>query len=297
MKAQFLTPVVTIFKKDGTLDLEGNKKVYDHLIQGGVSGLVIMGSTGEFFSMTMEAQMQLIDLAADYVKGRTRIFIGISRMIADEAIELANYAYGKGLREVMVVSPYYFKFSQEALEAFFDLVANSTPADIFLYNFPERTVHDISPDLVLRLARKHKNIKGVKDTVTQMSHTSAIIRTVTPEFPDFEVFSGYDDNLVHNVMSGGAGVIGGLSNLIPEKCAEWVKAVERNDAFRMAEMQKYIDRAMALYEVAHPFIPTVKRAMRIAGLEISDTCCAPMLPLNDAQEQQLHDLMKSLGIL
>ena len=297
MKAQYLTPVVTVLKEDGTPDLEGNKRVYDHLIKGGVSGLVIMGSTGEFFSMTMEDQKQLIDLAADYVKGRTRIFIGVSRMIAREAIELANYAYQKGLHEVMVVSPYYFKFTQEGLESFFDLIASNTPADIFLYNFPERTVHDISPELVLRLARKHKNIRGIKDTVTEMSHTSAIIRTVMPEFPDFEVFSGYDDDLVHNVMSGGAGVVGGLSNLIPEKCAEWVKTIENNDVAGMAKMQKYINRAMALYDVASPFIPTVKRAMRIAGLDISDACSAPMLPLNEVQERHLCAVMKSLDLL
>ena len=125
MKAQYLTPGGNCLEKeDGTPDLEGNKRVYDHPIKGGVSGLVIMGSTGEFFSMTMEDQKQLIDLAADYVKGRTRIFIGVSRMIAREAIELANYFYQKGLHEVMVVSPYYFKFTQEGLESFFDLIAS-----------------------------------------------------------------------------------------------------------------------------------------------------------------------------
>ena len=62
MKAEFLTPVVTIFDEEGNLDKEGNKKVYDHLIDGGVDGLVIMGSTGEFFNMSMDMQKELIDL-------------------------------------------------------------------------------------------------------------------------------------------------------------------------------------------------------------------------------------------
>lgn len=296
-KAQFLTPVVTVFKKDGTLDLEGNKKVYDRLIAGGVDGLVIMGSTGEFFSMTLETQKQLIDLAADYVKGRTRVFIGVSRMIVQEVIELANYCCGRGLSEVMVVSPYYFKLTEEALEAFFGQIAQATPAKIFLYNFPDRTCHDLTPGLVLRLARKYNNIVGIKDTVTEMSHTSAILRTVKPEFPDFEVFSGYDDNLVHNLMSGGAGVIGGLSNLIPEQCAAWARAVEQRDTAKMAELQQYINQAMALYDIASPFIPTVKRGLRHAGLPIDDVCTAPFLPLTEAQDEQLRQLLKKLGVL
>lgn len=296
MKAQYLTPVVTIFNQDGSVDVEGNKKVYEFLIEGGVDGLVIMGSTGEFFAMTMEQQKQVIDIAAEY-KDRTRVLIGVSRMVIGEVAELADYAYAKGLKEVMVVSPYYFKFTEEALEAYYDQVASSVRSDIILYNFPDRTAHDLTPELVLRLAGKHKNIIGIKDTVAEMGHTSAILRTVLPEFPDFQVYSGFDDNLIHNVMSGGCGCIGGLSNLMPQKCAAWTKAINDGDLAKMAEGQRFINDAMALYDISVPFIPTVKRAMRIAGLDISETCTAPMLPLNDAQEKTLRALMEKLSIL
>lgn len=296
MKAQYLTPVVTIFNQDGSVDVEGNKKVYEFLIEGGVDGLVIMGSTGEFFAMTMEQQKQVIDIAAEY-KDRTRVLIGVSRMVIGEVAELADYAYAKGLKEVMVVSPYYFKFTEEALEAYYDQVASSVKSDMILYNFPDRTAHDLTPELVLRLAGKHKNIIGIKDTVAEMGHTSAILRTVLPEFPDFQVYSGFDDNLIHNVMSGGCGCIGGLSNLMPQKCAAWTKAINDGDLAKMAEGQRFINDAMALYDISVPFIPTVKRAMRIAGLDISETCTTPMLPLNDAQEKTLRALMEKLNIL
>lgn len=296
MKAQFLTPVVTIFKQDGSVDAEGIRKVYNHLIQGGVDGLVVMGSTGEFFSMTLAQQKQVIDIAAAF-KDRTRVLIGASRMVAGEVVELADYAYAKGLKEIMVVSPYYFKFTEEALEAYYDQIASAVQSDIILYNFPDRTAHDLTPGLVLRLARKHKNIIGIKDTVTEMGHTAAILRTVLPEFPAFQVYSGYDDNLVHNAMSGGCGCIGGLSNLMPKHCAAWAKAVNDGDVAKMAEGQRFINDAMALYDIGTPFIPTVKRAMRIAGLDISETCTAPMLALDNAQDKTLRELMKKLGVL
>ena len=296
MKAQYLTPVVTIFKQNGSVDVEGNEKVYDFLIKGGVDGLVIMGSTGEFFAMTLAQQKQVIDTAAEY-KDRTRVLIGVSRMVISEVVELADYAYAKGLKEVMVVSPYYFRFTEEALEAYYDQIASAVKGDIILYNFPDRTAHDLTPELVLRLARKHKNIIGIKDTVTQMGHTSAILRTVLPEFPNFQVYSGFDDNLVHNVMSGGCGCIGGLSNLMPEKCAAWTRAINDGDVAKMAEGQRFVNDAMALYDIGMPFIPTVKRAMRIAGLDISEACTAPMVLLNAAQDKTLRALMEKLGIL
>ena len=296
-KPQFMTPVVTVFHKDGSIDLAGCRKVYDHLVENGVSGLVFMGSTGEFFSMNMAMQKQVVDLATEYAARGVRVFVGVSRMTPSETIELANYAYSKGIHDVMIVSPYYFKLTDKNLEAYYDEVASATQANIYLYNYPARTVHDISPELTLRLVRKHKNIKGYKDTVSDMSHTSALIRTIHPEFPDFEIFSGYDDNFIHNILAGGAGCIGGLSNLMPRKCAYLVAAVESHDFDKMIELQRFIDRAMPLYNIADPFIPTVKRGLQLQGMGISDTCAEPFLPLDEEQTAQLRTLMEKLEIL
>lgn len=296
MKAQFLTPAISVFHSDGTLDLEGNQKVYDYLLSSGIDGLVLMGSTGEFFSMTMEMQKQLIDFAASYMN-RTRVIVGVSRMIAGEVIDLANYAYRKGLTEVLVVSPYYFRFTEESLFNWFSQIAQGTPASIFLYNFPERTAHDLNSQLVLRLARAHRNIVGIKDTVTEMGHTSDILCKLKPEFPDFQVFSGYDDNLVHNVMSGGAGVIGGLSNLLPKQCSTWARAIDAGDLAGIVRGQQFINNAMALYGIAPLFIPVLKCGLQMLGLEIDDACTAPISELNDAQKAALRQQLKQLGVL
>lgn len=297
MNVQFLTPVVTIFEKDGkTPDWEGNRRVHDFLIQGGVDGLVLMGSTGEFFSMSMEVQKSFIDFAADTLKSRTRIFIGASRMSLDETVELCNYSVSRGLHEVMLVSPYYFRLTEESLEAWYGQIASRTDARIFLYNFPDRTGHDLSPELVLRLAEKYPNIVGIKDTVTSMGHTSSILSALKPLLPDFEVFSGFDDNLIHNIMGGGAGCIGGLSNLIPEKCAAWVHAVRNRDMEEMQKWQRYFNDAMALYDVCTPFIPAVKYAMNLRGLCINETCSAPILPPTEIQKEALAELLKKLNI-
>ena len=122
MKAQYLTPAVTVFDNNGNVDAQGCCKLYDHLISGGIDGIVVMGSTGEFFEMTMDEIKRLIDISTQHCKGRTRLLIGTSRMIADETIELGNYAIEKGADGVMIISPYYFQLSDESIEYYYDLV-------------------------------------------------------------------------------------------------------------------------------------------------------------------------------
>ncbi|QGU95997.1 dihydrodipicolinate synthase family protein [Clostridium bovifaecis] len=297
MIGKWLTPVVTAFDKDGNLDYEANKNIYDFLIKGGVDGIVVMGSTGEFFTMTMEQKKELIRLAVEYVNKRIKVFIGTSCMSADETVELSNYAHEVGADAVMVISPYYFALSNESIEVFYDKVAEGTKADIYLYNFPARTGYDLTPEVTLNLARKHKNIVGYKDTVTEMGHTRALIETMSEEFPEFEVYSGFDENFAHNILSGGAGCIGGISNFAPEACAAAVKAVNDKDFDKVAEMQKTINALMAIYDTAKVFIPIVKKAMMFRGIKMEDYCTVPFIQANEEETAKVKALMENLNLI
>lgn len=296
-KAGIYTPVVTAFQADGALDIEANKAVFDHLITGGVDGIVVMGSTGEFFSMTDAQKRELIDLAVSYAGGRTKVLIGTSCMRAEETISLANYALEKGADGVMVIGPYYFALSDESVEAYFDEVAQGVKGDIYLYNFPDRTGYDLKPEVTLRLARKHKNIVGYKDTVTQMGHTRKLITTMKKEFPDFVILSGFDENLAHNALCGGDGCIGGLSNLCPEIFCSWVKAVNEKNMEECAKYQQIIDELMALYDIGTPFIPIMKKAMALRGIPIQNYSTKPFLAPTEEQTKQIETLLKKAGLL
>lgn len=297
MKAKFLTPVVTAFDKDGNIDHKANKNVYDHLINGGVDGIVVMGSTGEFFTMTMEQKKELIKLAVQYVNKRTKVYIGTSCMSADDTIELSNYAHDMGADAVMIISPYYFSLSRESIELFYGIVAEGTKANIYLYNFPDRTGYDLTPEITLSLVRKYKNIVGYKDTVTVMGHTRTLIDVMHKEFPNFEVYSGFDENFAHNILSGGAGCIGGLSNLAPEICSAWVRAINASDFEKVAEIQKTINEMMAIYDIGTPFIPIVKKAMILRGVEMQDYCTVPFIRANEEQTAEIKLLMKKINLI
>lgn len=296
-KANFLTPVVTAFDENGNLDIQGNKNVWDHLIKGGVDGLVIMGSTGEFFSMTTEQKKELIKLVVEHVNKRTKVYIGTSCMTVEDTVELSNFAIETGADAVMIISPYYFALSNESVEFFYDKVAEAVKGDIYLYNFPDRTGHDLTPEVTLNLLRKHKNIVGFKDTVSEMGHTRKLMTTVLKEFPDFIVLSGFDENFVHNILCGGSGCIGGLSNLCPELFADWIKAINAKNMDEVARIQKIVDKLMDLYPIGTPFIPIMKKAMILHGVEMKEYCTKPFLPATEEQTEQIKAVMKDAGLL
>lgn len=295
-KAEFLTPVVTAFDENGNLDIEGNQRIYEHLIQGGIDGIVVMGSTGEFFAMPMEQKKQLIDIAVSYIDHRTKCYIGTGCMTVKETVELSNYAYQAGADAVMIISPYYFSMNPGDIEKWYGDIASQIKSDIYIYNFPDRTGHDISPEVTLRLLRQHKNIVGYKDTVETLGHTRALIEFTKADFPDFVMLSGYDENLAHVLLSGGNGCIGGLSNLAPEIFSAWVKAINEQDLCKIEEYQRKVNALMELYTINTPFIPVMKKAMILRGVPIQEKCIE-FSPITAEQTAKVTAIMKKANLL
>ena len=289
MKGSYLTPSVTAFDKNGDLDHEALGCLYDHLIRGGVDGILILGSIGEFFAVPLEKKKELIRMAVKYINKRTQVLVGTASMDVNETIELSKYAYEQGADGVVLISPYYFSLTDQSIEEYYDYVVKECPGDFYLYNFPDRTGYDLTPSVTLSLIRKHKNIVGIKDTLAGMDHTREMIKSIKPEYPEFKIYSGFDDNFAHNVMSGGDGCIGGLSNLVPEICSAWVKAFEDSDMNAVTTIQRSIDRLMSIYQVGRPFVPYIKKAMLIRGIPIKDYCS---FPLPHTTEKEVFTLKK-----
>jgi 4-hydroxy-tetrahydrodipicolinate synthase len=296
MKAKFITPVVTAFDKDLNIDIQANKNIWDFVIDGGVDGIILFGSTGEFFALTMEQKKQLIAAAAEHIDKRVPLIVGTGSMRIEETIELSNYSEAQGADGVIIVPPFYFSLPESSIETYFDQVAEMVHTNIYIYNYPERMGYDIKPELMLKLCRKHKNIIGCKDTVTNFAHTREIIKQILPEFPEFEVLSGYDDYFGHNVLSGGSGTIGGLSNVAPEVSTGWVRAFRESNPEGMAYYQKQMDALAGLFDFGVPFVPLVKKAMILRGIKMEDYCTAPLLRANDEQTKKIIEILRKVGI-
>ena len=291
--ARYITPAVTPLKANGTIDAEGAKNLYEHLIQGGVDGILVLGSIGEFFALSMEQKKQLISLAVRYIGHRVQLIIGTADTVIENVIGLSRYALAEGADAVIVVPPYYFCLNEQSIETYYDTLAKKIPGKLYIYNFPDRTGYQIPAEVIKRLAMRHPNIVGCKDTISGMDHTRELIKAVKPVRPDFEIYSGFDDNFAHNVISGGDGCIGGLSNLAPEVCSAWVAAINCNDLAAVAEIQKKINRMMSIYNVGMPFVPFIKRAMVLRGIGIGETATQPLPSASGADDEKLLAIMRN----
>lgn len=291
MKAKWITPVVTALDRQGHVDVEANLRIYDFLIENGMDGILIFGSIGEFFAIPMEEKRELLKKAIAHIKGRVTVYAGTCHMELDQCVEFSNYALELGADGVMVISPYYFSLPDSGILNFYDRLAEGINGDLLLYNFPDRTGHDLSAELIYDLVSRHENIVGIKDTVSTMGHTRGIIQKVKKDYPNFQVFSGFDEFFGHNVLSGGDGCVAGLSNFAPEVASAYARAARADDLAGMVQCQQKVDSLMAIYDVAPQFIPIIKKAMVLRGIEMEPVCTQPLLEATQEETEKIREIL------
>lgn len=292
-----LSPIITVFDAQGKLDFAGNEAHINRLIANGINGILFLGSIGEFFALTLEEKKEFIAFAVKTVNKRVPVLVGTGGTIADEVIELTQFAEQAGADAAVVISPYYFTLNEETIYQYYAKLARSTSLPLVLYNFPDRTGYDLTPELVRRLAKDFDNIVGIKDTVDTISHTRKIIQLVKSERPDFSVLSGYDEYLIPNLMAGGDGVLSGLTNIIPQVFAKLMSAYAANELAQVAAEQAKISLLMNLYEVSQPFIAGIKDAVAAVGEPIVPTVKQPAVDLTAQQRQTIRELLQKVAAI
>lgn len=297
MKAKYITPVVTIFDANGQINYEETGKVYEHVIAGHVDGILLMGSIGEFFAYTMEQKKELIRFAAEKIAHRVKLLVGTTSMVFDETIALSRYAKEVGADSVIILPPYYFPISEESLKEYYGKIAELlADQKIYIYNFPDRTGYDITPQTMRHLAETYQNIVGCKDTQAGMDHTREVIKQVKGVRPEFEVYSGFDDNFAHNVIAGGDGCIAGLSNVFPELTHGWVEAFEREDLAAVSAIQRTVDILMEVYQVGKPFVPYIKAAMAEKGIISNSYASFPFPQVEEKDREAIRAIFAKAGV-
>lgn len=291
MKVSIFTPVVTIFDNDGKIDYDGNRKVINYLIENGIDGIVPLGSTGEFTALNLQEKKDFIKFYVEEVAGRVELIPGTGSLDFNETVELTKFAHELGVKGTLVLPPYYFGISQEEAFHYYDRLAQSVPGNIYIYNFKDRTGFDMSAETCLKLAKKHKNIAGMKDSTDNVAHTKSVIYTVTKEVPSFEVFSGFDDHFIANVIAGGSGCIAALSNIRPRLWADWVKAYNDKNFGELMKIARTIDALMPFYSVQKNFSLLFKKIMKKEGLDI---CEKSIFPFEEIEDEKFESALKSL---
>ncbi|MEM9336184.1 MAG: 4-hydroxy-tetrahydrodipicolinate synthase, partial [Pseudomonadota bacterium] len=206
-----LVALVTPFDSDNRVDDAALKRLIDFHVASGTDGLVVAGTTGESATLAKEEHVALIQRAVELADGRLPVIAGVGSNSTAQTVDLANAVSGSGLDAYLVVVPYYNKPMQEGLYRHFSTVADAAEKPVMLYNVPGRTVADLLPETVARLAA-HENIFGIKEATGEISRLEAIKALVDS---DFRYYSGDDFTVLPFMQAGGHGVVTVSGNVAP----------------------------------------------------------------------------------
>lgn len=276
---EIIVPVVTVFDENEKPDFEENKKVIDFLVDGGVDGILVLGSTGEFTVLDYKDKLQFAKDYYDYTNGRVDLYFGSNCPSFEDTVKLSNEAIKIGYKGVMVIGPYYFGTDDEKMFIYYNELAKKVDGDIYIYNFPARSGYSISGDTYAKLVNENNNIVGLKDSVMDPLHTNRLLRST--EGKNTKVYSGFDDQYLYNLTTGGAGCIGALANLVPDLWADLIKATKEKKFEKVYELSTLIHKLMPLYNLDSNFSHLFKRLMGIRGVDISSKSIFPYNQLSE----------------
>ncbi|MDQ6598860.1 dihydrodipicolinate synthase family protein [Bacillus salipaludis] len=289
-----IPPVSTILHSDGCIDKKGMGNLIDFLINSKVDGLFFLGSGGEFSQMSLEFRKEVAEFATQYVNGRVPVLIGTGSTSTKESISLSLHAKEIGADGIVVINPYYWSLSEENLFQYYAEIAQSVDLPILLYNFPELTGQDLSPEFVLELVEAFPNIIGIKETVQSVGHTKEMILKVKHKKPDFAVFSGYDDHLLNTLSLGGDGAIPATANFAPELSIGIYQAFKQENYGKAIELHRKLAQLTLLYKLDSPLVSIVKEAVSIRGIEVSTEVLAPAHSLSDEKKEQVKSMLNQI---
>ena len=287
-----LTALVTPFERGGAFDEKAFRAFVDWQIQEGTNGLVPVGTTGESPTLSHDEHHRVVRTCIEAAKGRVPVVAGAGSNNTDEAVSLAQHAEKAGADAILVVTPYYNKPTQRGLYLHFATVAKATKLPIIIYNIPPRSVIDMTPETMGRLANDFKNIVGVKDATGKVERVSEQRMTCGR---DFVQLSGEDASALGFNAHGGVGCISVTSNVAPRLCSEFQEATLANDKEKALDLQ---DRLMPLHKAIfiEAGVTGSKYALSRLG-KLENVVRSPLITIEESTAEKIDAAMKHAGLI
>ncbi|WP_329290518.1 4-hydroxy-tetrahydrodipicolinate synthase [Streptomyces pseudovenezuelae] len=256
-----LCAMITPFDQAGALDLDGAQTLADHLVAQGCDGLVLSGTTGESPTTTDAEKSALVRAVRDAVGARATVVAGVGTFDTRHTVELALGAEKAGADGVLVVSPYYSRPPQDALEAHFREIADASGLPVMLYDIPGRTGTRIEPETMIRLA-EHPRIVAVKDCSYDLLGTQKVLNRT-----ELAYYAGCDEHILALYAVGGAGYVSTVANVVPARLRAILDMFEAGDTPVSARLQQRATPLIeAMMSAGLPGTVTAKALLHALGL-------------------------------
>ena len=286
-----MAALVTPFTEGGAeVDVAVLTALVDWQIASGTDAIIPCGTTGESATLSHDEHNAVVEETVKAASGRVPVIAGTGSNSTTEAIELTKHAEEVGADAALLVAPYYIKPEQAGLIEHYTAIAEATTIPLILYNVPGRTVTDILPETVVRLA-EHPRIVGIKEATGSMRVASEILA----KRPDFLVLSGDDFSNVSLWALGARGAISVTANVAPALMAQCWDAWAAGDAKKARDLHHtLLPLHCALFLETNPL--PVKKAVHLLG-KCADEIRLPLTRLSPAHTKTLHAAMAALKLL
>ncbi|RAJ09954.1 dihydrodipicolinate synthase family protein [Arenibacter echinorum] len=242
-----IPPMVTPLLENKELDLVGLENLLNHLINGGVHGIFILGTTGEGPSLSYAVRKQLISETCRIVNKKVPVLVGITDTSIDGTLEIANHAKKVGADALVVAPPYYFPIAQEEMGDYLESLVPMLPLPFMLYNMPSCTKLHMSIDVVKRA--KELGAIGIKDSSGDLSYLYMLIEEFKSD-PSFSIIAGTELFLPETIMNGGHGSVAGGANFFPRLFVDLYEAAMDKNLEKIKFLrEKVILVHQTIYEV------------------------------------------------
>lgn len=282
-------PVITVFDSQGEIDGERTKKFIQHLIDEGVHGIFVAGSTGESALMNMKQRKEIIDIGVEAAEGKVPLFAGTGHNSTRIAVELSKYAQDAGADGVFVFLPHYPRPTQEGIYNHYQAVAEAVNIPLFVYNWPGQYGLDIEPETVACLA-KDGYIQGIKDTHIDIDHTAEIIRLTEGKIT---VWTGFESKILPALCLGANGSVCTIGNIIPRE------VVEIYDLFQQGKIKEAGKKQLSIFGLAnvlferHDMQP-LKEGIKMLGYDVGDALM-PTSEVSPDTKEKIREELRKLG--
>lgn len=240
----------TAMHEDGSINEKELRRQIDRQIEAGVDAVFCLGTNGEFYIMSMEEKIRVMEIFVDQVKGRVPVYAGTGCISTEETVSLSKKAEEIGIDVISIITPYFAAISQEELYQHYAAAAKAVSLPVVMYNIPARTGAALAPSTVGRLAKDFPNIAGVKDSSGNFNNILQYIQAT--KGMDFAVLSGNDALILWTLLAGGKGGITAIANILPTIMVSIYQYYLKGDLDNAKKAQNSISKIRDCFKYGNP---------------------------------------------
>jgi len=282
------TPIITPFSNDGEIDWNAYADVIDWQIDNGVAGIIVGGSTGEFYALSKEERIQQFQFAADRIKGRVEFMAGVNDIRVDECLEISSAAVSSGANSLLVAAPPYSLPSEEELSYHVLKIAETTGLPIMLYNYPGRTGVEMG-ETFLSVVSKNPLIVAIKESSGDYSR----LPLLSSNYPSIELVVGGEEQVLEFAAWGAKSWVCATANFFPSECVQVMDILGKQSDFDKGRrlMSAFMPLMKAL-EQGGKFLQCVKFGCEQQGRP-GGSVRPPLIPMDESLKQEMTSVVKN----